>query len=87
MESITLKSAPRAHSSGSLRILPYSTFGEDSLLNSPKHSNRLRYVASTAKVVRIIYAKIAKWPVKHWVTIKLSAYWRNERRQGSKLLG
>jgi hypothetical protein len=33
VESITLKSAPRAHSSGSLRILPYSTFGKDSLLN------------------------------------------------------
>ena len=27
MESITLKSAPKAHSSGSLRILPHSTFG------------------------------------------------------------
>ena len=34
MESITLKSAPRAHSSGSLHILPCSTFGEDSILIS-----------------------------------------------------
>ncbi len=34
VESITLKSAPRAHSSGSLRILPYSTFEKDSILKT-----------------------------------------------------
>ena len=38
MESITLESAPLAHSSSSLRILPYSTFGEDSVLTEGGNS-------------------------------------------------
>jgi hypothetical protein len=35
VESLTLKSAPIAHSSGSLHILLYSTFGADSVLTLP----------------------------------------------------
>ena len=53
MESVTLRSALRAHPSGSLHILPYSTFGADSVLiaepEAESFTQRNKYVEAHAR--------------------------------------